>query len=462
VSKIEKSTLTFCGGAGTVTGANFLLKTEDFKLLVDCGLRQDKNLCRECNYDDFTYDPSSVDFLFVTHAHLDHIGRIPKLVADGFKGTIYSTPSTREITETMFEDGVHLMELEAKKLGREPLYTAKDTKAALKLWKEIPYHETLEFSPGYEVYLKDAGHILGSAIVEITHKSAQNQPKIVFTGDLGNSPTPLLRDTEEVNDADFLLMESVYGDRNHENNMQERSQLFRDTVIRSIERGGVLMIPVFSIERTQIMLHELNHLVEEKKIPPVPVFLDSPLAIKVTKIYEKHMKNLKKHVQDDIAKGDNIFDFPRLELTLGRESSKGIADIHGPKIILAGSGMSHGGRIMFHEKIYLSNPNNTILFVGYQVPGTVGRQIQDGCKHVEIMHKKIKVRAHVETISGFSAHKDSEHLEEFAAKSANKVKKVFLAMGEPKASLFLAQRLRDYHEIKTEVPKQGDVFEVEF
>ena len=457
-----QSKLSFHGGAGTVTGANFLLENEDFKLLVDCGLRQDKSVCHECNYDDFPYDPAEVDFLFVTHAHLDHIGRIPKLVASGFKGIIYSTPSTLEIAEVMFADGVRIVAEEAKRLGREPLYEKKDVESAMKLWKTISYHETLEFSDGYEVFVKDAGHILGSAIFEFTHIKAQNKPKIVFTGDLGNSPTPLLKDTEDVTDADYIVMESVYGDRNHETNMQERSKLFRDTVIRSVERGGVLMIPVFSVERTQIMLHELNHLVEEKKIPSIPIFLDSPLAIKVTKIYSKHMKNFKKHIQDDVARGDDIFDFPRLELTMGKEESKGIAYQKGPKIIMAGSGMSHAGRIMFHQKIYMSHPENTILFVGYQVPGTIGRQIQDGNKQVEIMHKKVKIRAHVETISGFSAHKDSEHLTEFAGKSADTLKKVFLAMGEPKASMFLAQRLQDYYEINTEVPKQGETFEIEF
>lgn len=458
----KKSRLGFYGGAGTVTGANFLLETPDIKIMVDCGLRQDKQLCHDCNYDDWAYDPSSMDVLFITHAHLDHIGKVPKLVKDGFKGVIYSTPSTKDLVEIMYADGVRLMADEAKKLGKEPLYEANDVKAALKLWKIIEYHKTTEFAPGYEVYFKDAGHILGSAIVEITHKKAENGPKIVFTGDLGNSPTPLLRDTEEVIDADYMVMESVYGDRNHESNMQERSRLFRDTVVRAVKRGGVLMIPAFSIERTQIMLHELNHLVEEKKIPSVPIFLDSPLAIKVTGVYQKYTKNFKKKVQEQIAEGDDIFDFPRLKLTVSKEESQAIADIQGPKIIIAGSGMSYGGRIMFHEKIYLKNPQNTILFVGYQVPGTTGRQIQDGNKTVDILGKKVKVRAHVETISGFSAHKDSEHLEKFAANTAEKIKTVFLAMGEPKASLFLAQRLTDYHEIKTKVPKQRDVFDIDF
>jgi len=461
INKMSK--LTFFGGAGTVTGANFLLETDDIKILVDCGLVQDKSVCHGCNYDDFKYNPSEVDILLVTHAHLDHIGRIPKLVKDGFRGVIYSTPSTREITEVMFESGLSLMKREAKHDGKEPLYDEKDVQKTLRLWKEIHYHKDFELAPNYSVYLKDAGHILGSSIFEITHKTTSESRKIAFTGDLGNSPTPLLKDAEPLSlDVNYVLMESVYGNRNHDTNMKERTNALKEVIQESTKRGGTLIIPVFSIERTQVILHEMNHLVEEKQIESVPVFLDSPLAIKVTDIYRNYMHNFKKHVQEDIKTDKDIFDFPRLELTVSSDQSKSIAHQHGPKIILAGSGMSHGGRIMFHEKIYLGNPKNTILFVGYQVPGTTGRQIQDGNKVVDIMKKKVKVRAHIETISGFSAHKDSDHLAEFVEPIVDTVDKIFLAMGEPKSSMFLAQRLRDYFEVNAVVPKVGDTHDIDF
>ena len=457
------SKLTFHGGAGTVTGANFLLETEDLNILVDCGLVQDKRVCHGCNYDEFKYDPSEVDVLLVTHAHLDHIGRIPKLIKEGFKGVIYSTPSTREISEIMFESGLSLMQREAKFDNKEPLYDLEDVQGALKLWKEIPYHKDFELAPGYSVYLKDAGHILGSSIFELSHKTASGSRKIAFTGDLGNSPTPLLKDTEPLSkDVNYVLMESVYGDRNHENTMEERTEALRQVITESVERGGTLIIPVFSIERTQVILHEINDLVEGGKLDSVPVYLDSPLAIKVTDIYRNHMHNFKKHVQEDIKTDDDIFDFPKLKLTMSREESKSINYDHGPKIILAGSGMSHGGRVMFHEKVYLGDPKNTILFVGYQVPGTTGRQIQDGNKVVDIFNKKVKVRARVETISGFSAHKDSDHLAEFIEPVSENVEKVFIAMGEPKSSMFLAQRLKDYYEVDAVVPQAGESFEVEF
>lgn len=452
--------LSFHGAAEKVTGANFLLETDDIKILVDCGLDQDRKLCAECNYEDFSYDPKTINVLFVTHAHLDHIGRIPKLVKDGFKGVIYSTPSTKEIATVMFEDGVRLLAGEARELKREPLYDEKDVRAALNLWKTISYHAEREFAPGYSAYFKDAGHIMGSAIIELTH--AKTGKKIVFTGDLGNSPTPLLRDTEEVNDADYVVMESVYGNRNHESVPKERSERLKEVILDTAERGGVLLIPAFAIERTQVILHEINHLVEDNIIPSLPVYLDSPLAIKVTEIYKKHAENFRKHIQEDIASGDDIFDFPKLQFTMTKEESKEINAEGGPKIIIAGSGMSYGGRIMFHERVYLSDKKNTILFVGYQVPGTVGRQIQDGNKVVDILGKKVKVKARVESISGFSAHKDSDHLIEFVEPTADKATKIFVTMGEPKASLFLAQRLKDYLEVNAVVPKKGEVFEIEF
>ncbi len=457
------SKLTFFGGAGTVTGANFLLETTDMRILVDCGLVQDRRVCHGCNYDDFKYDPKTIDVLLVTHAHLDHIGRVPKLVHDGFSGVIYSTPSTREIAQTMFHSGLSLMRREATFEGKEALYTEKDVERTMRLWKDIPYRTEFELAPGYTVYAKDAGHILGSSIFEIRHRRPSGSRKIAFTGDLGNSPTPLLKDTEPLSqDVHYVVMESVYGDRNHETTMKERSDAFKRVVAESIARGGTLMIPVFSIERTQIILHELNHMIEGGQVESVPVYLDSPLAIKVTDIYRNYIHNFKKHVQEEIQTGDDIFDFPKLKLTITREESKDIIYKKGPKIILAGSGMSHGGRIMFHQKIYLGDPKNTICFVGYQVPGTLGRQIQDGNKTVDIFGKSVKVRAHVETITGFSAHKDSDNLIRFIEPISETVEKVFLAMGEPKASLFLAQRLRDYHEIDAIVPTQDQSFEIDF
>jgi len=448
--------LTFHGGAGIVTGANFLLENNEKKILIDCGLVQGEAYCHNCNRDPFPYDPKSIDVLIVTHAHIDHIGRIPRLVRDGFRGVIYSTPSTKELSEISYADSLVLLGEEAREKGILPLYDAQDVQKTLSLWKTIPYHTSKDIGGGFIFTYKDAGHILGSAMVEITY----NSKKIVFTGDLGNSPAPLLRDTEVIEDADYIIMESVYGDKNHEPK-EERTGKLQAIIEETIKKGGVLMIPAFSIERTQILLYEINNLVEDEKIKSIPVFLDSPFAIKATKVYKRHIENFKKEVQEEIKSGDNIFEFPQLKFTETVEESKHINDVHGPKIIIAGSGMSHGGRILHHERRYLPDSKSTLLLVGFQAAGSLGRILQDGAKKVTIFNKEVRVKASVVNLRAFSAHKDSDHLIEFISNTADRVKKVFVVMGETKASLFLVQRLRDYLGVDAVAPEQGDSVEIE-
>lgn len=447
----------FYGGVGTVTGANFMLKSSKSTLLIDCGMLQGQKVCDDFNYQDFPYDPTSVDVLFITHAHLDHIGRVPKLVKDGFKGVIYSTPETKALTEIMLEDGVRIIAEEAQKCGMEvPLYGPDDVKNALNLWHIKPYHETFTVND-FEVYFKDAGHILGSAMVEFTH--VDSGKKIVFTGDLGNSPAPLLRDTETIDDADYMVMESVYGDRNHESK-EDRTLILKRVIEDTIANNGVLMIPAFSIERTQVLLYELNNLIESGAVPKLPVYLDSPLAIKVTELYRRSAKNFNNETQSVITGGDDIFNFPGFEETERVDDSKAILHVPNPKIIIAGAGMSHAGRIKHHEKQYLGDRNNTLLFVGYQAVGSLGRALQDGVKEVTIMGEKVKVKAKIETIHGYSAHKGMDDLIEFASHTAEKAKKIFVAMGEPKSSQFLAQRLRDYLGVDAIYPEAGQIVEL--
>jgi metallo-beta-lactamase family protein len=296
----------------------------------------------------------------------------------------------------------------------------------------------------------DSGHILGSAMVEIS----DGKTKTVFTGDLGNSPSLLLNDTENIKDADYIIMESVYGDRNHESKEKRRQEL-KDVIKDTIDHKKVLIIPVFSIERTQMMLYEMNEFFEGHELAQIPVFLDSPLAIKITSIYERYCSYLNKTVCDEIKGGDDVFNFPRLKSTaLSRDSEK-IDHTPNPKIILAGSGMSNGGRIVHHEHDHAGDKNATILLVGYQAVGTLGRQLEDGAKMVKIYGQEMPVRATITKIEGFSSHKDSDHLVEFVdtANKSHKLKKVFTVMGEPKSSLFLAQRLNDEIDVKAEYPE---------
>jgi len=445
--------LTFCGGAGAVTGANFLLQGDGIKLLVDCGLTQGCKFCEDVNREPFPYEPSEIDALLVTHAHIDHIGRIPLLVKRGFKGVIYSTEATRELSEVMLKDSMGLLNREAERDDLPPLYEQGDIDAALARWRAVDYHEKTALPGGLHFLFKDAGHILGSAMAEISHQDSGK--KIVFTGDLGNSPAPLLHDTEPVTDADYVVMESVYGDRSHDHTAL-RTQRLKRVVEETVKRHGVLLIPAFSLERTQIMLYEINNMVEDGQIPEVPVYLDSPLAIAVTGIYRAHLKTFNQKIQKEIAGGDDIFSFPGLRFTETAEESKTINEIKPPKIIIAGAGMSHGGRIQHHERRYLPHKSTTLLLVGYQVPGSVGRRLQDGARTVEIMGEKVPVKAHVETISGYSAHKDLDGLMQFAEGFAGKAKKVFVVMGEPKAALFLVQRLRDYLDLDAVAPQAGE------
>lgn len=442
--------ITFASGAGTVTGANFLLEGNGKKFLIDCGLVQGEKIADELNWAPFTYDPSTIDILFITHAHIDHIGRIPKIIQDGFNGRIISTIPTRDIVQVMLEDTAHLLAHD-KNFDLKDIYSAENIKTAMSLWEGVEYHQVVNVDHGFQFSFKDSGHILGSGIIEIVY----NGKKIVFTGDLGNSPSPILCDTEKVTDADYLIMESVYGDRNHEDR-NERKEKLAKVINENYKRAGTLMIPVFSLERTQELIFEINEMAEAKIIPVMPIFLDSPLAIKLTRIYKAHQKYFKKEVQDMIASGDDVFNFPGLKMTEETEESKAILSVPNPKIIMAGSGMSNGGRIVHHEKNYLPNPNDTLLLVGYQSAGTLGRLIQEGVKKLHIQNEEIPVRARIEMISGYSGHKDSDHLVEFVADTAKTVKKVFTVMGEPKAALFLAQKLKDNLGLETESPMAGD------
>lgn len=443
--------IKFCGGAGKVTGANFLLESDNTKVLVDCGLIQGSEEESKLNTKDFPFDPAEIDFLFVTHAHIDHIGRIGKLVKDGFNGVIYSIDATKDLAVYMFEDALKLMRRE---YGNDPLYGSQDIDKALSIWKTFTYNENVD-AGDFSVNAKDAGHILGSATYKFIEKVSGKS--CAFTGDLGNSPSSILRDTEYLDDVDYLVMESVYGDRNH-NGAEQRLDNLSSHLKKVIDRGGVSIIPVFSLEKTQVLLHELDNLIEDNKIPSVPVFLDSPLGIKLTSVYKNYSKYFKDEVQEEIEQGDDIFDFPRLSMTFDMESSQKIRNTKPPMIIISSSGMSEGGRITGHEKQYLSDPKNAIFFIGYQVSGSLGRVIREGAKRIKIEGKYIDVKADIISIGGYSSHKDSDGLFDFVEKSAGKLKKVFVTMGEEKSSFFLAQKIRDNLDIPAVVPELGSEY----
>lgn len=454
--KADNLKINFYGGAQDVTGSSYVLQSPaGLRVLIDCGMFQGSKMNEAQNRDPWPFDPASIDLVFSTHAHLDHTGRIPKLVKGGFRGKIYSSAPTRDLAELVLEDSIRIFEKEQHKNGGDVLYEQKDLDKALSMWEVLDYHQKITVKD-LEFQLKNSGHIMGSSMVEISYKNK----KVVFTGDLGNSPSPLLRDMEVVDDADVIVMEALYGDRNFDDFSQTEVKLER--IIEEVEKNkGVLLIPAFSIERTQKILFQLNDMVEKGKIGKIPVFLDSPLAIKVTTVYKKYSHlYYNENARCCILKGDDLLNFPGLKMVMKTEGSKDIEDVPAPKIIIAGSGMSNGGRILHHERLYLSDPKTTILLLSYQAPGSLGRMLEEGAKSVNIMGDDILVNANVVRLEGYSSHPDMDKLFKFVEGDLERLKKVFVVQTEPKTALFFVQRLRDYLGVDAYAPKPGDSFEI--
>ncbi len=430
-----------------MTGANYLLEAGGKKILIDCGMAQGSRFAELQNFEPFPYDPTEIDALFVTHAHIDHTGRIPKLWKDGFRGKIYSTAPTKDSSEYLLLDSEHVLQKEAAQEGYPSLYETADVEGAMSVWHNIKYHETTGIGD-VKVTPYNAGHILGSACYRIEAEGKS----IVFSGDLGNFPAPIIQDTEMLASADFVLIESTYGDRVHEPT-ERREQELEGAIERVIKTGGALIIPAFAMERTQDLLFHINRLVESKKIPHVPVYIDSPLAIKLTEVYKK----FEDYFDNEIIKsGDDIFNFPGLHMTLTTEQSKEINHVPNPKIIIAGSGMSNGGRILHHEIRYLPDPNSMILFVGYQAKNTLGRRIIDGAQEVRIHGEDVPVRCEKRSISAYSAHADQPRLLEWLGHMRSSVKKVFVVQGEEESSMVLAGKIKSDLQLETVVPKSGE------
>jgi metallo-beta-lactamase family protein len=454
--------LTCYGGAEAVTGSNFLIQGSKGSLLVDCGLEQGRDFCEKCMYEPFPYDVPAIDALVITHAHLDHIGRAPKLVKEGFTGTVYMTAPTRDLTELMLRDTVRILADTSHKHGFPDLYTDEHVTTFLSLIKVVEYGKEIPVAPGLSVYLRQTGHILGSASVRI--KDEDDGATLALTGDIGNIPSLYLPDWEAITDGDAILMESVYGDRVN-TDKADRVVLLRDSIKRAIERGGTILIPAFSIERTQMMLYELSKLMESGELPHIPVFLDSPLAINATEVYEKWGSAFfKPEAEEELKERHELFKFPFLTETPTRQDSEKILKAPNPKIIMAGAGMSHGGRIGHWEQKYLPDPTTTLFIVGYQAPGSPGRMLQDGSPHVRIDGVEVRVRAKIETFVGWSAHADRDGLLDFAQaalpSSGGRTKNFFVALGEPDSARFLAQRIHEYLGANAIVPVEGESFEI--
>lgn len=440
--------ISFYGAAREVTGSCHLLESGGTKILLDCGLFQGDQEVSDLNFSDFGFDPKTINAVVVSHAHLDHIGRIPKLAREGFTGKIYSTAPTRDIARLILEDALSIAERKDDRL-----YEHKDIEKAFALWETAEYGGIFKIDE-IEIKFLNAGHILGSASVEIK----VGGEKLFFTGDFGNNPSVLLPSPDIPKGLDYLITESTYGDRAHET-LEERALRLERTVEDTASRRGVLIIPAFAAERTQDILFLLNEILLFHRAPEIPVFVDAPLATKITQVYEKYVSWYKDGIQKLYLEHPNLFRCKKLKFTESVEESKAINDIPPPKVIITGSGMLNGGRVLHHLRRYLGGDENIILIVGYQAFGSLGRRLLEGERSVRIFGEEIAARAEIRKINGLSAHADGEQL--FALVEANRdsLKRVFVVHGEEKQSLMLAQNIKDRLGILADAPGMGDGFD---
>ncbi len=444
--------LSFFGAVKEVTGANYLIETGDTKILIDCGLKQSGSYCDESNWAPFAYNPKEISAVLITHAHIAHVGLLPRLMKEGFEGKIYSTPPTKDFARILLMDSENILYKEAEAIGKKPLYAAGDVEKLMAQWEGVEYYT--DFNIGdVKVTFYNAGHILGSSIIVV-----EIDGKIVaFTGDLGNNPPPVIKGTDFLKNADYCVIESAYGNRVHE---PVKEGVIEDLIEDVARKKGTLMIPAFAMERTQKLLHELNDLFREERVPEVPVFLDSPLAIQITDVYKKYKDYFNDETLQSMKKQFLLFDFPGLKKTLAKEESRSINEAPAPKVIIAGSGMSHGGRILHHEKRYLPDPKSIILFVGYQTKGSLGRRIKDGEPIVRIHDEDVRVRCRIVSLEGYSAHAVQRQLLEWLFPMRFNLRKVFVVQGDQDGSSVLATKITDELAVHAEIPEAGKVYEL--
>ena len=471
--------ITFLGATKTVTGSNFLVEACGKKFLVDCGMWQGKAEIETQNAEDFEYDPKEIDFMLLTHAHIDHSGRIPKLYNEGFRNKIYAHKATCDLCALMLPDSGHIQEMEnewknkkRKRKGEKelaPLYTAEEAARSLEIFEPVQYDQIIEITENIHVRFNDAGHMLGSSIIELWTNEDGKETKTVFTGDLGNNDIPLLDSPTMIENTDYLIMESTYGSRIHLRN-DEKAELFLDIVSETLDNGGTVVIPSFAVGRTQEILYEINKLKEikdddefrrkYKTLMKSSVYVDSPLAISATEVFKENTNLFEEEIQEEIMRGDNPLEFPGLKFTPSADESKALNEDNTPSIIISASGMCEVGRIKHHLKHNLWNPKSTILFVGYQAPGTLGYSIVNGAKTVKIFGEEIAVNARVEYIEGYSGHADQTGLMNFIYSFIKKPKHIFLVHGETESQDTLSDKIQQEVGIPVTIPEFGETYDI--
>lgn len=444
--------LTFLGAAGTVTGSRFLLETADKTILVDCGLYQEWDLSAR-NWDRFLFNPSKIDAVLLTHAHLDHCGYLPKLVREGFRGKIYCTAPTAAMAKVSLLDSANVQEADAnakrrrhQKEGRrgpypeEPLYRTEDVEKVFGHFHHVQIERAFNIGRDVEVAFFDAGHILGAAMIQLDLRCSGQTRRIVFSGDIGRWNRPILKDPHVFDRADYVIMEGTYGDRIHEDDSRCMEQL-ADVINRTRKQGGHVVIPTFAIGRTQELLYCLNQLLNEKKIPALPVFVDSPMAMEITDIFKGYPQFFDSDAREILKYDLELFDFPSLKFTPKPQESKAINHLKETAVIMAGGGMCTGGRIKHHLALNVERPESTILFVGYQAKGTLGRAILEKPQQVRIFGRQLELKASVEKINGFSAHADQGELIRWVGAFKHAPREVFIVHAEDQAAQALKKEL---------------------
>lgn len=467
--------ITFLGAAKTVTGSCYLIETKKSKFLVDCGMYQGHSKENMLNEEPFAFTPSELNFMFLTHSHIDHSGRIPKLYLDGFRGEVIATKATTELCGIMLPDSGHIQEFENEWTNRKrlragkppvkPLYTYNDAVECMKLFRGVKYDEIIQVNEDVKVRFNDAGHILGSAILEIWVTENDKETKVVFSGDLGNRDIPILRDPTFIDSADYLVIESTYGNRLHTEN-QNKTERFLDIINETLARGGNVIIPSFAVGRTQEIIYDLNknHEKYDKKLERffnTPVYVDSPLAKSATEIFRNNLDCYDDEAREYIENGDNPLDFPGLQFTQTAEESRALNEKKESMIIISASGMCEAGRIKHHLKHNLWRWDSTILFVGYQAVGTLGRRLVEGARKVKLFGEEITVNARIEMIEGFSGHADKNGLLGWIGKFSKKPKKIFIVHGEEKVMNEFSGFIREQFDIECIIPDRGESYQVD-
>lgn len=453
--------LTFYGAAGMVTGSCYLLEAAGKRILIDCGMFQGPKEITRLNYKKFRFDPASISCLLLTHAHIDHCGLIPKLVREGFRGSVIATPPTVDLAKIMLEDSASVNKEETIQENRrrqreglpprKPLYTHEDVKRCLHFFRKLDYGKVLSLGERVRMRFRNAGHILGSAVIEISADEHGKSTRIVFSGDLGQGGTPIVEDPEVIEEADYVLVESTYGSRQR-GHVSTRQHLLHKEVQDTYRRGGMLMIPSFAVERTQEIIYYLHRMHRDGQLPQEFVFLDSPLAIEATRVFNMHMEYFSPALKKEFH---TPFIFRKLKFLKTIEDSQTLNDYRRPCIIIAGNGMCSAGRIKFHIKHHIWDHRNTLLFVGYQAEGTLGRIILDGAKKVHLMGMEVAVKAKISHIDSFSSHIEAEGVVKWLSSIRKKPKKVFLVHGEEGSAKELEARLRRVG-YKTHIPRLGE------